>query len=91
VNDENRALAAAGGSDRRAGISEGNAVENCGLVRIRAELAGGAGRAMKRGLYVTEQVVVLELRRHQEDQVQRHPEERETTPTAISQSADHVF
>ena len=91
ANKQNGAFDFDDGMDGTSHVIEAACPDDHRTVRIRTERAGRTRRTMKWRLDVAEKIVMLELRRHHEDQMQRHPEDSEATAASISQPAEHLF
>src|SRR5947208_1614712 len=90
-NGEQRAFNEELERDRAPGVGEMPGAKNLRRVRIGAELARLARGAVLRCLEVTEQVVVLERRGHQEDGIDRQPGKRQAPRVKIFPSTWHHF
>ena len=73
-------------SDREPDVGERPRTDNRGSSRIGTDDAGCAGRAVPRRLQFTQQIVVLERRRREEDGVNRQPDECEAPAREIRES-----
>jgi hypothetical protein len=89
LNREERAVGEDVERDRAAGIREMAAVEGLRRTRASAELGKGARRAVLGGLEVADDVVVLEGRRDQEQDVEGHSSVRHAPDPTMSQPPIH--
>jgi hypothetical protein len=76
--------------DGAAGIGEMPTAQNRRRVRISAELARRACRAVLRSLQLAEEIVMLKRRRDEEQRVTGDADDSEGPPDAVVDSAKHV-
>ena len=70
---------------RAAGVGQIRGADKEGRVRVGADDARCAGRAVRRRFQMAEEIVMLERRRHQEQRINRHAQDRVNlrAPTAL--------